>query len=161
MTAGRCVWAAAVALCAYAGPAAAADGLSVGPAWSRAAPITTIPAVVYLTVTDYGAPDVLLGAASPIAQSATLHQSHMVNGLMVMDPVRTLPVEPGRPIILAPGGYHIMLEGLRRPLAQGETFPLTLTFAHAGPVSVTVTVEPMTYMPPADPAGSTMAGMKM
>ena len=31
---------------------------------------------------------------------------------------------------------HLALVGLRRPLAQGETFPLTLRFAQAGEVTV-------------------------
>jgi copper(I)-binding protein len=37
---------------------------------------------------------------------------------------------------LAPGGYHIMLTGLKHPLVKGETAKLTLTFEHAGAVAV-------------------------
>ncbi|MCB8881801.1 copper chaperone PCu(A)C [Acidisoma cellulosilytica] len=144
-------------------PAFAADstGIVVTAAWSRITPIATIPAVVYLTVTDSGAPDQLTAAATPIAQTASLHQSHLVNGLMVMDPVTDLPVSSGHPLMLSPDGYHIMLEGLSHSLTVGETFPLTLTFAHAGPVKVTVTVQPMTYMPPAPIGAPAMSGMKM
>jgi hypothetical protein len=141
--------------------AAAPTGIAVSDAWSRVTPVTTIPAVVYLTVTDSGAPDALTGASSPIAQTATLHQSHMVNGMMVMDPVAALPVSAGHPVSLSPDGYHIMLEGLSRQLTAGETFPLTLTFAHARAVTVTVTVEPMSYVPPSSGDGSGMSGMKM
>jgi copper(I)-binding protein len=82
----------------------------------------------------------------------------MVNGLMVMDAVASLPVAPGQPLILSPDGYHVMLEGLSQPLAVGEQFPLTLTFAHAAPITVTVTVQPMAYLPP---ASGGMPGMKM
>lgn len=144
-------------------PAVAADpvAMAVAGAWSRVTPVATIPAVVYLTVTDSGAPDQLTGASTPIAQSATLHQSHLVNGLMVMDPVSNLPVSADHPLALSPDGYHIMLEGLTHTLTVGETFPMTLTFAHAAPVTVTVTVQPMTYTPPAPSAAGSMAGMKM
>jgi periplasmic copper chaperone A len=41
---------------------------------------------------------------------------------------------------LKPGGYHLMLMGLKQKLEVGATFPLTLTFAKAPPVTVTVTV---------------------
>ena len=39
-----------------------------------------------------------------------------------------------------------MLIGLKRPLAAGETFPLTLTFANAGNISITVPVQAMGAM---------------
>ena len=41
---------------------------------------------------------------------------------------------------LAPGGYHIMLTGLKQPLKQGDSFPVTLSFAKAGQVTATATV---------------------
>ncbi len=43
-------------------------------------------------------------------------------------------------IAFAPGGYHIMLTGLKAPLKTGDSFPLTLTFAGAGEVKVDVKV---------------------
>ena len=49
-----------------------------------------------------------------------------------------------------------MLTGLKQPLKLGDSFPLTLTFAKAGPVSVTVSVEAIKAKPMAD-----MPGMKM
>ena len=52
---------------------------------------------------------------------------------MKMRPVGPLPIEPGKPVTLAPGGYHIMLSGLKRSLKQGDSFPITLSFAKAGP----------------------------
>ena len=97
--------------------------------------------VVYLTITDTGAPDRLTGASSPVAAKATLHESTDDHGVMKMRPVAALPVQPGKPVKLAPGGYHIMLEGLKQPLQPGETFPVTLTFANAGTITATATVQ--------------------
>jgi copper(I)-binding protein len=77
--------------------------------------------------------------------------------MMEMDAVKDLAVAPGRPLVLAPGGYHIMLTGLAHTLDAGDRFPLTLTFAHAGPVTVEVTVQPMSYTPPAASAPGGMA----
>ena len=50
------------------------------------------------------------------------------------------PVEPGKPLVLKPGGYHVMLMGLRRSLKEGDEFPVTIRFAQAGAVSVTAHV---------------------
>ena len=65
-------------------------------------------------------------------------------GMMKMRPLAALPLAQDKPLKLAPGGYHLMLMGLKVPLKAGETFPLTLKFAHASPMTVTVTVEPLT-----------------
>lgn len=125
----------------FLGPAALAQqgGLTVDQAWSRAAAAGRT-GVVYLTVTDTGAPDRLIAVTTPVATRAELHESFTEQGIMKMRPVAALPVEPGKPITLAPGGYHIMLVQLTRPLANGDRFPLTLTFEKAGAVIATVAV---------------------
>jgi len=43
-------------------------------------------------------------------------------------------------VTLAPGGYHIMLMGLKQPLKEGDSFPVTLGFQGSGQVTSTVTV---------------------
>jgi hypothetical protein len=130
-----------VALLGMAPPASAdQNGIAVTDAWSRAAMAGRM-GVVYLTITDTGAPDQLTGASSPVAAKATLHESFDDHGVMKMRPVAALPVRPGTPVTLAPNGYHIMLEDLKQPLQPGQTFPVTLTFAHAGAVTTTASVQ--------------------
>jgi periplasmic copper chaperone A len=125
-------------------------GIQLDNVWSRTA-IAGRQGVVYLTITDQGQPDALVGATTPIAARAELHQSFDDNGVMKMRPVSSLPVEPGKPVTLAPGGYHIMLVDLKRSLKAGDNFPVTLTFATAGQVTATVTVQsPGAAMPPSD-----------
>jgi periplasmic copper chaperone A len=116
------------------------NGIQIENAWSRAA-MAGRTGVVYLTITDTGAPDRLTAASSPVAGKADLHESFTDNGVAKMRDVTTLPVEPGKPLTLAPEGYHIMLTGLKQPLKQGDTFPVTLSFAKAGQVTATVTVQ--------------------
>jgi periplasmic copper chaperone A len=116
------------------------NGIQIENAWSRAA-MAGRTGVVYLTITDTGAPDRLTAASSPVASKADLHESFTDNGVAKMRDVTTLPVEPGKPLTLAPEGYHIMLTGLKQPLKQGDTFPVTLSFAKAGQVTATVTVQ--------------------
>jgi periplasmic copper chaperone A len=128
------------ALLVQSQPAAAdQNGISVTGAWSRAAMAGRV-GVVYLTIANTGAPDSLTGASSPVAARATVHETFNDNGVMKMRPIAALPVPPGKPVKLSPGGYHIMLEQLKQSLQPGQTFPVTLTFANAGAVTTTVTV---------------------
>jgi len=61
--------------------------------------------------------------------------------VMKMRPVEDIDVPPAAPVELKPGGLHIMLLGLTAPLKEGDSFPLTLTFAKAGEITVPVHIE--------------------
>ena len=52
----------------------------------------------------------------------------VVDNVMRMRAVQAIAVEAGKPVMLEPGGYHVMLIGLEQPLAPGATVPITLTF---------------------------------
>jgi copper(I)-binding protein len=115
--------------------------IHVDHAWSRAA-MAGHNGVVYLTITDTGLKDTLTGVATPVADNAELHQSVNDHGVMKMRPVADLSIEPGKPVTLSPGGYHIMLIGLKQALKKDESFPITLTFTKAGAVTAIATVQP-------------------
>jgi periplasmic copper chaperone A len=120
-------------------PGIAHSSPHVTDAWSRATAQGQPNGVVYLTVVCDGA-DEILGASSPVADAAELHTTLDEGGVMKMRPVSDIPLVPGKPVILAPGGLHIMLMGLHRPLKQGESFPLTLRFKNAPAATVEVAV---------------------
>jgi len=132
--------------------------------WSRAMPAGAT-GVVYFTITNHGAPDALTSVATPVAASAGLHESIDDHGVMKMRPVASLAVTPGNPVTLAPGGYHIMLMGLKHALVAGTSFPLTLTFENAGSITVTAMVQAMGATAPATHQRGTgqmaMPGMPM
>jgi copper(I)-binding protein len=133
------------------------DGIQIENAWSRAAMQGRI-GVVYLTIVDHGAADKLTGISSPVAEKAELHESFSEGGVSKMRPVASLAVDKDKPVVLAPGGYHIMLMDLKRPLNQGDAFPITLSFANTGQVTVQVAVQrPGAAMPM---HGSGMPGTK-
>ncbi len=154
--------AAALCLLAAAVPAAAqAPSVSVTDAWARASIGASTTAAAYATLTGHGsAADQLTGASTPIAGRAQLHTDGMADGVMHMRAVDALPLPPGQAVTLAPGGFHLMLEQLSHPLHRGDTFPLTLSFRNAAPVTVQVHVagpgataaDPVAAMPPATPA---------
>jgi hypothetical protein len=133
-------------------------GIRVENAWSRPA-MQGGTGVVYLTITDSGAPDRLTTIAAPVATKAELHESFTEQGVAKMRGVATLPMVPGTPVTLAPGGYHIMLMGLKQQLKEGDSFPVTLSFDHSVPVTATVTVRRMSGAVPK--GGDAMGGMPM
>ncbi len=120
-----------------------APSIQIDHPWARASAGAAKTGAAYVTLTDQGQPDQLVGASTPVAASAELHESMDDMGMMKMRPITGLPLTPGKPVKLAPGGYHLMLMGLKAPLKAGDSFPLTLRFQHAPPQTVTVTVEPI------------------
>jgi len=133
-------------------PKGGAD-IAVSNAWARATPGTVTTGAAYVTITDNGSPDRLTGFSTPVAGMAQLHDMKIVNGVMKMREVAGIPLQTGKPVTLAPGGYHVMLTRLKHQLKEGDTFPLTLTFEHAAPITVQVKVaagrvsSPMSNMP--------------
>jgi copper(I)-binding protein len=57
--------------------------------------------------------------------------------------VQGVDLKPSTTTELRPGGLHVMLEGLKQPLKEGDNIPLTLTFEKAGSINVQLIVEAM------------------
>ena len=68
---------------------------------------------------------------SPVAGVAELHQMSVVEGRMTMRAIGSLELPAGKLVELKPGGFHIMLMDLKRPLKEGETVPITLVVESA------------------------------
>ena len=136
----------AFALLSTAGAAtAAASGLLVTSGWSRPA-VAGTNGVGYFTILNRGAkPEALVGVETPVAQKVEMHAMSMTGGVMRMAQVSAAPVPAGGKTEFGPGGYHLMLIGLRKPLNLGDRVPLTLTFASGAHVSTTLSVG---VMPP-------------
>jgi copper(I)-binding protein len=142
-------------------PAFAGDyrvgGVEVRRPWTRPAP-AGMNGVGYLTLVNVGAkPLKLVAVESPAAKSATIHQSSQANGVMSMRAVTGgLALAPVATVAFAPGGYHLMLMGLKAPQALGGKVPVTLVFDSGLKVKIDLSVE---TGPPK--AADAMAGMKM
>jgi copper(I)-binding protein len=147
---------------AVAAQAQSAD-VQIKAAWARATPGGAQTAAAYVTIV---APegDRLTGISTPIAKDAQLHSMSMNNGVMQMRQIDGIDLPAGKEVTLKPGGYHIMLTGLAKPLQEGQSFPLTLEFAKAGAREVTVSVQKVGAMGPGGDAagnGASMPGMDM
>lgn len=111
------------------------------PAPGTPTPLTTSAA--YLLITNTGdQPDRLLGGETAVAKVVEIHEIvEDERGVKQMRPLADgLEIPAGETVTLQPGGYHLMLIDLTEDLAPGQTFELTLTFAEAGEVTITVEV---------------------
>ncbi|HML10389.1 MAG TPA: copper chaperone PCu(A)C, partial [Stellaceae bacterium] len=115
------------------------DDIKITNTWARATPGGAQTAAAYATIESTGG-DRLTGASTPAAQKAEIHEMTMIGNVMNMRPLDGIDLPPGQAVTLKPGGYHIMLTSLAKPLREGDTFALTLDFAKAGERQVTVTV---------------------
>ncbi len=122
--------------------------LEVDNAWARATPGKSATGAAYVTIKSPTA-DKLVAASTPVAKEAQLHTMEMSGMVMKMRPIASIDIPAGQAVTLAPGGMHIMLMGLAKPLKTGQTFPLTLTFDKAGSRTVNVAVEKIGAMGPA------------
>ncbi|MGC3962005.1 MAG: copper chaperone PCu(A)C [Rhodocyclaceae bacterium] len=115
--------------------------IHIGHPWAR----ETVPgqptAGAYLTIENKGAADRLVSVSTPAATSAEVHSMSMEGTTMRMRKLDTLDVPSGKTVMLTPGGFHLMLFGLKAPLKNGDRIPLTLRFEKAGEVTVTVNVQ--------------------
>jgi periplasmic copper chaperone A len=111
--------------------------------WSRAMPMGAKVGAGYVLIKNNGADaDRLIAVTSEICVKAELHMS------VVKDNVASMHALPDGVVIPAqataefdPGGMHIMLFGLRKPLKEGEFFKGTFTFEKAGKIEVRFAVE--------------------
>lgn len=146
-----------------AGCSAGSGSITVTEPWARASSAMAAAGAAYMKIENTGsAADALLGAASSVADTVEVHETvameapaetegmggmetpaatdGMGGGMMGMQPIARLEVPAGGTVELKPGGYHIMLIGLKQELKVGETIEITLTFEKAGEVKVTAEV---------------------
>ena len=109
--------------------------------WSRAT--TAKVGGAFVTLRNNGAvADRLVKVSSPLAEKGDIHETKVENGVATMRPVDGVEIKPrGGSVQLKPGGIHVMLMGLARPLKEGGRIKLTFTFERAGAIEVEARVE--------------------
>lgn len=131
------------------------DGLSVTKAWARATPGLAKNGGAYVTIVNRtGKDDRLVAASGDVAARVEIHTHIMDNGVMRMRRVEGIDIPAGKTLNMRPGGYHVMLIGLHKPLKKGETFPITLTFRSGAKETVTIEVQRIGAMGPDGASGS-------
>jgi copper(I)-binding protein len=83
----------------------------------------------------------LVGVTTSAAQSVELHLMTTDNGMMKMREVKSIALPAGKQVDLGESGYHLMLMGLKSPIKEGATVPLSLTVQLADKKTVKLDVE--------------------
>lgn len=114
------------------GGSASSGPMSVSHAVVPASPSPTDASAFMLIDNRGSSPDSLTGVSSPDAEMVMLHQTTEQG----MDMVDGVAIPAGGRVLLAPGGYHLMLQGLTHRAAVGDTITVRLQFAQAEDVVV-------------------------
>ena len=140
---------AAAALSTIAISGAFAGDITISQPWARASAKMAKAGAAFMAIkNDTGKDDTLIGAKADVSDRVELHTHIMDNGVMKMREVKGgIPVPGGETQVLQLGGYHVMFLGLKAPLKEGTTFPLTLEFKIGIEKTVTVDVKGPGYIP--------------
>lgn len=117
-------------------------------AWVREAPASRKVTAVFLVLENSGATArSLVSGTADVADTLELHEMKREGGMMAMSPVKEIVVPARGQVELRPGGLHLMLFGLKKPLLPGETVNVTLRFDDGSTVAIAATVRAMGQMP--------------
>jgi periplasmic copper chaperone A len=146
--------------------------IEISDAWARTSPMVEGAGAAYMVIKNTGTEaDKLVGASSPAAKTAQVHETYVVEAspeasmdggmggmkspaasmdmgsgsgeMMGMRQIESLDIPAGGSVELKPGSYHIMLLELVAPLKAGDKIDITLKFEKAGDVKVTTEVKDM------------------
>ncbi len=136
-----------------AGQTFTARDISVTGAFTRATLPNARSGGGFMTISNAGtAPDRLIGAATGNAVRSEIHQMKMEGDMMKMNQVEGgLEIPAGDSVTLEPGGYHVMLMGLKQPLVADQCLDLTLSFEKAGDLPVQLNIGATDASAPAHP----------
>jgi len=110
--------------------------------WSRPTATGMPVGVAYLSIHNEGPrDDTLMSARTPAAARVEFHRTIIEQGMARMRPADDLRIARGSTLTAGPGGLHLMLVDLKKPLIAGTTVPMVLRFKSAGFVTVMVLVE--------------------
>lgn len=143
----RWVWIGALCVAVSSIPAAAsaqAGPVTARDAWVREAPAGRAVTGVFLTLQNAGtAARTLVSGRASVGDTLELHEMKRENGMMRMAPVPGIAIPAGATVELRPGGLHLMLFGLKKPLVAGDTVRVQLMLDDKTTVEVAAPVRRM------------------
>ena len=129
----------------------------VSNAWVQAMPPSQTTTAAYMSIKNSLSKEVVLvSASSDIAGVTEIHQMSDMNGMMKMTMIPNLHIPAQVKVELSPGGFHIMLINLKKPVNKGDIVPITLHFQDGSVIVVNAQAKLQQ-----EEDSSSMAGMKM
>lgn len=131
---------ASLAALALLSTACGGDGaLVVDDPWVRSNP--NLIGAAYMTITSPVDDELIAASVEPsIAGTVEVHEVTMQDGMMRMREVAGIRLAAGEPVVLEPGGYHLMLLDMPAVLAPGTEVEITLTFDSGATTTVSAVV---------------------
>ena len=116
--------------------------LSISDAMARAVPPTAKMSAAFMTLTNHDNTDLtIVSAESSVANAVELHNNTMVDGKMKMRKVDQIDLPANQATELKPGGLHVMLIGLKKPLIEGATIDLKLNFSDGSSEAMEIPIQ--------------------
>jgi periplasmic copper chaperone A len=132
----------AAALFLFTLHALAQGDIEVREAWSRATPPGAKLGVAYMEIRNRGPQaERLIAASTPVARSVEMHVTQRDGEVMKMRQVQGFDIPARERITLRPGGSHLMLVDIAKPLEKGERFRMRLRFERAGEMEIELQVQ--------------------
>ncbi len=103
------------------------DVVSVENAWVRPTNAGQDVGAAYMTFVS-NADASLIHVESSVTKNIEIHSMTMQKGVMKMRMLESIQIKAGEPYKLEPGGFHLMLFDLKKPLTIGEQITFELTF---------------------------------
>lgn len=102
-------------------------------------------AAAYFTVTNTSStPDTMTTVTTNVTAAVMPMQETTHNGVGTMTDLAAVPIPAHGSVQLTPGHAHLMLQKPTRTLHAGDQVTMTITFAHAGTLTLTLPVVPLT-----------------
>lgn len=119
----------------------AKEGIEIREVWARTS-TQGMNSAVYFVIQNHNAEaDELIGAASSVADAVEIHESKLEGDVMMMNRVDSVALEPSTKVEFKPGGYHVMLIGLKQDLKAGDEIEFTLQFKNSPDIIMKATVK--------------------
>lgn len=125
--AGLALLAALSSFSAQAEPTTNAPLVNVQDAWARPSNPGSAVGAAYMTLTSSNNAS-LIEVKADVSDSVEIHSMSMENGVMKMRMLESLDLSAGQPYKLSPGGFHLMLFDLKKPLRVGDSVNFVLSF---------------------------------
>ncbi|MGB5920113.1 copper chaperone PCu(A)C [Arcobacter sp.] len=119
-----------------------ASNIEVKDAYVRATPPGLPNSAAFMSVENKTDKNIaLVKVTSDVSKVVELHTHSMKDGVMKMYQVPKIDIPANGKTTLKPGGFHVMLIGLHKPLKEKEEVTITLEFSNGENKTITIPVK--------------------